>query len=97
MSLTYQRKLQIFSSILAATVLVACGAQGNPGALPAVNLARPLASSRTFHFTHGVQKFRVPQGVTQLTITAFGAPRRRALRFKVRASGRARRENQRDV
>ncbi len=73
MSLTYQRKLQIFSSILAAALLAACGAQGNPGAPPVLNLAQPLTSSRTFHFTHAAQKFKVPQGVTQLTITAFGA------------------------
>src|SRR5580698_6052709 len=73
MSLTYQRKLQIFLSILAAALLAACGAQGNPGAPPAFNLAQPLTSSRTFHFTHAVQKFKVPQGVSQLTITAFGA------------------------
>lgn len=75
MSLTYQRKLQVFSNILAAALLAACGAQGNPGALPALNLSQqPLtSSSRTFHFTHGIQKFGVPQRVTQLTITAYGA------------------------
>lgn len=72
MSSTGKRTLQIFWIVMSTVLLAACGARGSPGALPSLNVS-PLASSRTFHFTHGVQKFKVPQGVTELTITAFGA------------------------
>lgn len=73
MSSTYKRTLQIFWGLISASLLVACGTQGNPGALPGLEAVRSLNSSRTFHFTHAVQKFKVPHGVTQLTITAYGA------------------------
>ncbi|MBV9264015.1 MAG: hypothetical protein JO324_06795 [Candidatus Eremiobacteraeota bacterium] len=37
------------------------------------NAQPPTSSSRTFHFTHTAQKFKVQAGVTQLTVTAYGA------------------------
>ncbi len=73
MSLTYRRTLQICWSIVSVAVISACGALGSPSALPGPNGDSPQTSSRTFHFTHAPQRFKVPSGVTQLTITAYGA------------------------
>lgn len=73
MSSTYSRKLRIFGSFVAAALLVACSAHGSPGTLPPVNPLQAQTSSRTFRFTHGAQRFKVPHGVTQLTIAAYGA------------------------
>jgi hypothetical protein len=72
MSLTYRRTLQVFWGFLSVAVISACGALGSPGALPGANSA-PQTSSRTFHFTHEPQRFKVPSGVTELTVTAYGA------------------------
>jgi hypothetical protein len=73
MSWTYRRRLQIIWSIVSAAFLAGCGVHGSSGALPGLNPSSAQTSSRTFHFTHAAQKFKVPQGVTQLTITADGA------------------------
>jgi hypothetical protein len=72
---TYKRTLRILWSILSAATISACGA-GSPGALPGSNPSNaepPPSSSQTFHFARTAQKFKVPSGVTQLTITAEGA------------------------
>jgi len=73
MRLKIKSKLRMFCGIMAAAPLVACGAHVNPGVVTNPNALPPLTSSRTFHFTHSAQKFKVPQGVTELTITAYGA------------------------
>lgn len=73
MRLKTKSKLQVFCSIIAAAPLVACGAHVIPGVANDQKAVLPLSSSRTFHFTHSAQKFKVPQGVTELTITAYGA------------------------
>jgi hypothetical protein len=73
MSLTYRRPLQVCWGIFTAAIISACGARESPGALPAANADLPQTSSRTFHFTREPQRFKVPSGVTQLTITAYGA------------------------
>ena len=73
MSPTYRCNLQVLWSIGTAALLVACGAHASPGALPDGDASQPATSSRTFHFTRTAQKFKVPKGVTQLTITAYGA------------------------
>jgi len=61
-------------SIVSAALISACSVHGNSGDLPSVNQsnAEPQ-SSKTFHFTRAVQTFKVPSGVTQLVITAYGA------------------------
>jgi len=73
MSLVSRRTLQLCWSIFSVAIISACGALGSPGALPSTNGDSPQTSSRTFHFTHAVQRFKVPSGATQLTITAYGA------------------------
>lgn len=73
MSLSSRRTLQICWSIFSVAIISACGSLGSRSALPVSNGDLPQTSSRTFHFTHGIQRFKVPSGVTQVTITAYGA------------------------
>jgi hypothetical protein len=73
MSLTFRRTLQLLGCIVSVAIVSACGALGSPSAIPGSNDDSPQTSSRTFHFTHAIQRFKVPTGVTQITITAYGA------------------------
>jgi len=73
MSLTFRRTLQLLWSIVSVGIVSACGALGSPTALPGANDDSPQNSSRTFHFTHAIQRFKVPTGVTHITISAYGA------------------------
>jgi hypothetical protein len=73
MSLTFRRTLQLLWSIVSVAIVSACGALGSPSALPGANDDSPQTSSRTFHFTHAIQHFKVPTGVTHITISAYGA------------------------
>ncbi len=75
MSLIYRRPLRAYWSIVCAALISACTAHGGPGELPGLNTsnAQPAANSKEFHFTHALQRFKVPSGVTQVTITAYGA------------------------
>jgi hypothetical protein len=75
MSVATTRNLQLLAGIVAASLIAACANNGNPGQLPSLNSTNAAlpAGSKTFHFTHASQKFKVPAGVTELTITAYGA------------------------
>jgi hypothetical protein len=74
LSSIYTRDLRIFSSVVFAASLAACGSAGVTGALPApaVQDQQPDRTF-TFSFTHTVQRFTVPHNVTQITIDAYGA------------------------
>ena len=73
MSLTHRRALQVWWSVFSVAIISACGAPGSTSALPGSKSDSPQTSSLTFRFTHEPQRFKVPSGVTQLTITADGA------------------------
>lgn len=62
------------TSCVAAVLLAGCGGSqplvGPPGAMPQ---SRAAHGSKTFGYTGSEQYFKVPRGVTQLTVTASGA------------------------
>ena len=62
------------STCVAAVMLAACGGSGPPVSGPGTTGATPSFSHyRFFKYTGGEQSFKVPAGVTHLTITAYGA------------------------
>ncbi|HEY2476597.1 MAG TPA: hypothetical protein VGI19_17585 [Candidatus Cybelea sp.] len=63
----------VLSGGVAAALLAGCGgAQSTGSAIPVGQHSR-AASKKTFKYTGAEQKFKVPAGVTQITITASGA------------------------
>jgi hypothetical protein len=56
-----------------AAVLVACGGSQQIGAPHAMPLSRAEHGSKTFNYSGSEQDFKVPRGVTQLTVTVSGA------------------------
>lgn len=61
------------SSVMASTLLVACSGMQSGGVLaPRAEFSGSI-KRQTFTYTGGKQEFRVPLGVQQVTITAFGA------------------------
>ena len=61
------------SSVVASILLVACGSTQGAGAPTPVTQFNGSISRQTFTYTGSKQEFRVPIGVQQVTITAFGA------------------------
>ena len=59
---------------VALALLAACGGSQPPiGAPGAMAQSRAAHGSKTFDYTGSEQHFKVPRGVTQLTVTASGA------------------------
>jgi hypothetical protein len=74
MSHIYGNCARVVASIAAAGLISACSSQAGSGALPGSNPSNAApASSKTFHFTRTPQTFKVPSGVTRVTISAQGA------------------------
>ncbi|MGC2405863.1 MAG: glycine-rich protein, partial [Candidatus Cybelea sp.] len=61
---------------VALALLAACGGSQPPISLrgdATTSIGRPRTHHRTFHYTGTEQTFKVPRGVTQVTVTASGA------------------------
>jgi hypothetical protein len=71
----YRRALRVLSIVLSLALVVGCSTHMATEPLPSANGASGAAptGSKTFHFIHAVQSFKVPSGVKALTIVAFGA------------------------
>jgi hypothetical protein len=73
MRLTYRYAARLFCCMLIGALISACGSRSD---VPIANTAKvQLAedSQQTFYYTGAAQSFKVPSGVTQLTVTAYGA------------------------
>lgn len=62
-----------FSGGVIAAFLAGCGGAQSPGGLTPFGPHRGFDSKRTFTYTGSEQKFKVPAGVTQITVTVDGA------------------------
>ncbi|HLY02889.1 MAG TPA: hypothetical protein VKR56_10420 [Candidatus Cybelea sp.] len=63
-----------FSIGAALLLLAGCGGSSLPAGTPGVTADRSdLRYHKTFHYTGAKQSFKVPSGVTHVTITAYGA------------------------
>ena len=60
-------------SVVFASMLCACASPGNVGAPGAGVVGQPLDGMATFTYTGAKQSFKVPAGVTRITIVASGA------------------------
>lgn len=69
------RRTAILLPILITALTAGCANHTGPALLPAPAGPSVAVShgSKTFRFTHAFQRFRVPSGVTQLAIKAYGA------------------------
>jgi hypothetical protein len=67
----------VLVAIATAAMLASCGGSqppiGAPGAVPLSGSAKSLPHHKTFHYTGAEQSFKVPNGVTFITVVARGA------------------------
>jgi hypothetical protein len=61
-----------FSVVAAVAMLAGCGGTADIGAPATDGSARMLSDSRTFYYTGAKQSFKVPAGVTKITIVGIG-------------------------
>lgn len=60
-------------AVAMVAVLAGCGGNANNGVVPASSTPNSLPHDKTFHHTGRAQDFKVPAGVTQITVLALGA------------------------
>jgi hypothetical protein len=60
-------------SCAVVAMLAACGSQASNGVVPSVVPNSTLPYHKTFNYTGGAQHFKVPAGVTHITVVALGA------------------------